>query len=111
VLTPVKNKRYTKNTCTLLNAVRHNPLISPIADRQWEARGTFNPTVIKKGNITHLLYRALGRPDALMTPAGISTIGKALSLDGERFQNRRQFIIPTEDGISTAARTRAQRLF
>lgn len=74
----------------------HNPLIAPINDKHWEARGTFNPTPIKKGNITHLLYRALGRPDALMTPAGISTIGKALSLDGEHYQNRRQFIIPEE---------------
>jgi predicted GH43/DUF377 family glycosyl hydrolase len=74
----------------------HNPLISPVNDKQWEARATFNPSPVKKGNITHLLYRALGRPDALMTPAGISTIGKALSLDGERFQNQRQFIIPTE---------------
>ncbi len=67
-----------------------------MSDKQWEARGTFNPSPIKKGNITHILYRALGRPDALMTPAGISSIGKALSLDGEHFQNRRQFIIPTE---------------
>jgi predicted GH43/DUF377 family glycosyl hydrolase len=72
----------------------HNPLISPVSDRPWEARGTFNPTVVKKGTITHLFYRALGRPDALMTPAGISTIGKALSLDGQHFQNRRQFIVP-----------------
>ena len=75
----------------------HNPIISPIADRTWEARATFNPTVIKRGNITHLLYRALGRPDALMTPSGVSTIGKALSLDDEHFQNRRQFIIPSTD--------------
>src|SRR3989344_735061 len=72
----------------------HNPLITPITDKAWEARGTFNPSPVKKGNITHVLYRALGRPDALMTPAGISTIGKALSLDGKHFQNRRQFIIP-----------------
>jgi beta-1,2-mannobiose phosphorylase / 1,2-beta-oligomannan phosphorylase len=74
----------------------HNPLIAPLNDKHWEARGTFNPTVVKKGTITHLLYRALGKPDALMTPAGISTIGKALSLDGEKFQNRRQFIVPDE---------------
>jgi len=74
----------------------HNPLISPVNDKQWESRATFNPSPIKKGTITHLLYRALGRPDALMTPAGISTIGKALSLDGEHFQNQRQFIIPEE---------------
>ena len=75
---------------------KHNPLIAPLNDKHWEARGTFNPSPIVKGNITHLLYRAQGRPDALMTPAGVSTIGKALSLDGEHYQNRRQFIIPTE---------------
>ena len=74
----------------------HNPLIAPIADKHWEARATFNPAPVKVGNITHLLYRALGRPDVLMTPAGVSTIGKALSLDGRHFQNRRQFIIPEE---------------
>ncbi|HYF13164.1 MAG TPA: hypothetical protein VD928_02625 [Candidatus Paceibacterota bacterium] len=75
---------------------QHNPLIAPIADRHWESRATFNPSPVKKGHITHVLYRALGRPDALMTPTGVSTIGKALSLDGEKFQNRRQFIIPEE---------------
>lgn len=74
----------------------HNPILAPLADRHWEARGTFNPSPVKVGAITHVLYRALGRPDALMTPAGLSTIGKALSLDGKHFQNRRQFIIPEE---------------
>lgn len=76
----------------------HNPLIAPITDKTWEARATFNPcpVVSPNGKITHLLYRALGRPDALMTPAGISTIGKAISLDGKHFQSRRQLIIPEE---------------
>ncbi|MBX4191917.1 hypothetical protein KW798_00290 [Candidatus Parcubacteria bacterium] len=74
----------------------HNPLLAPLGDKQWESRGTFNPAPVMKGNVTHLLYRALGRPDALMTPAGISTIGKAISIDGNHFQNRRQFIIPEE---------------
>jgi predicted GH43/DUF377 family glycosyl hydrolase len=75
---------------------KHNPLIAPLNDRPWEAQGTYNPSAIKKGNITHVLYRAQGRPDALMTPAGISSIGKALSLDDAHFQSRRQFIIPEE---------------
>ena len=73
-----------------------NPLLSPITDRQWESRAVFNGCPIKVGNITHMVYRALGRPDALMAPGGLSTIGKALSLDGEHFQNRRQLIAPTE---------------
>jgi len=75
----------------------HNPLIAPQNEKHWEAQGTFNPTPIRQGNLTHVLYRALGRPDALMTPAGISTIGKALTVDGHHFQNRRQFIVPTEE--------------
>ncbi|MSR70685.1 hypothetical protein EXS62_01460 [Candidatus Kaiserbacteria bacterium] len=75
---------------------QNNPLIAPQSDKHWEARGTYNPSPIKKGTVTHLFYRAQGRPDALMTPAGISSIGKALSLDGEHYQNRRQFIIPEE---------------
>ncbi len=74
-----------------------NPLIAPINDRHWEAQGTFNPCPVMKGTMTHLLYRAQGRPDALMSPVGISTIGKALSFDGETFQNRRQFITPQEE--------------
>ena len=67
-----------------------------MSDKHWEARGTFNPSPIQKGAITHLLYRAQGRPDALMTPSGISTIGKAISLDGDHYQNRSQFIVPEE---------------
>lgn len=73
-----------------------NPLVAPIADKAWESRASFNPCPVRVGTMTYLLYRALGRPDVLMTPAGVSTIGKAISLDGETFQNRRQFIIPSE---------------
>jgi len=80
----------------VLRRSSHNPIIAPIADKPWEAQATFNPSPVKRGNITHLFYRALGRPDTLMTPAGLSTIGHALSIDGKHFQNRRQFIIPEE---------------
>src|SRR5665647_572342 len=75
----------------------HNPLIAPTNDKQWESRGTFNPSPVKVGKLTHLLYRALSRPDPLMSPGGTSTIGKALTIDGTHFQNRRQFITPTEE--------------
>lgn len=81
----------------VLRRSSHNPFISPIADKHWEARATFNPSPVKRGNITHVLYRALGRPDTLMTPAGLSTIGHAISLDGKHFQNRRQLIAPEEE--------------
>ncbi|HUD02467.1 MAG TPA: hypothetical protein VMR46_00400 [Candidatus Paceibacterota bacterium] len=75
----------------------HNPLISPANDKQWESRGTFNPSPIQAGKMTHLLYRAQSRPDALIAPGGLSTIGKAFTIDGVHFQNRRQFIVPTEE--------------
>ena len=74
----------------------NNPIISPIADKQWEANGTFNGCPVQVGKFTHLVYRAQGRPDALLAPSGISTIAKAVSLDGQRFQNRRQLIVPQE---------------
>ena len=73
-----------------------NPLLAPITERAWEARGSFNGCPIKRGNVTHVLYRALGRPDALMSPGGLSTIGVATTLDGKNFQNRRQLIAPKE---------------
>ena len=74
----------------------NNPLVAPSGLRPWEARGAFNGCPVKQGNVTHLLYRALGRPDQLMAPGGISTIGAATSLDGETFQFRRQLITPSE---------------
>lgn len=74
----------------------HNPLIAPLNDKQWESRATFNPSPIKKGGVTHVLYRALGRPDALQAPGGVSTIGKAFTIDGKHFQDRKPFIVPSE---------------
>jgi predicted GH43/DUF377 family glycosyl hydrolase len=74
-----------------------NPLIVPTNDKPWEAQGTFNPSPVKIGNATHILYRALSHPDVLMIPGGLSTIGKAVSVDGGKFQNRKQFIVPEHD--------------
>lgn len=74
----------------------HNPLLAPIANKQWESRAAFNPTVVKKGTVTHLFYRALSRPDALLSPGGVSTIGQSMSADGEHFNNRQPFVVPKE---------------
>ncbi len=75
----------------------NNPLVAPSAGKQWEARGTFNGCPVKHGEKIYLLYRALGAPDALMVPGGLSTIGRAYSTDGEHFRDRRQFITPEEE--------------
>ncbi len=72
----------------------HNPIIVPSGNRPWEARGAFNGSPVMRGKEIHLLYRALGNPDALMTPSGISTIGSAVSIDGNNFSSRRQLIAP-----------------
>jgi beta-1,2-mannobiose phosphorylase / 1,2-beta-oligomannan phosphorylase len=74
-----------------------NPIVAPVSGRPWETLGAFNGCPVKKGDEIHLLYRAIGNPDALMTPAGISTIGDALSTDGEHFPSRRQFIVPEHE--------------
>ncbi len=67
--------------------LRHsnNPIISPLAHREWETEGTFNPGAIKdsKGWV-HLFYRALGRD-------GISRIGHSKSPDGKWFPNRSMY--------------------
>jgi predicted GH43/DUF377 family glycosyl hydrolase len=75
----------------------HNPFIAPANDRQWESRGAFNPSPVRVGKFTYVLYRAQSRPDALLAPGGISTIGKALTIDDRHFQNRQQFIVPSEE--------------
>lgn len=74
----------------------NNPLISP-TEEPWEAQGAFNGCPIKIGKITHILYRALSKPDVLMAPMGLSTIGHATSVDGNTFENHTQLITPKEE--------------
>ena len=74
----------------------HNPILAPLHDKQWESHAVFNPSPVKKGNATYILYRALSNPDALTAPAGVSTIGRAVTTDHKHFEDRRQFIVPSE---------------
>lgn len=79
----------------ILKRDQNNPLIAPRHDHAWEYVAAFNPSPVLKNDETHLFYRAMSRPDVLASPyAGRSSIGKAISLDGEHFQQRRQVIIP-----------------
>jgi len=73
-----KKKRQT------YDLTRHtaNPVISPLAHRDWEAEGTFNPGAVEDDDgKVHLFYRAIGRD-------GISRVGHVSSEDGRRFTNR-----------------------
>lgn len=75
--------------------ISENPIISPIRDSLWEAEATFNPTVVKHGDMFHLLYRAQSLPHSFAnTKISLSTIGYTHSGDGIHFRDRRQFINP-----------------
>lgn len=61
--------------------VPNNPVLAPISDHAWEARGVFNPGAIREGGKTHILYRALSNNDA-------SVLGYAASRDGVSIDER-----------------------
>ncbi len=74
-----------------------NPILSPRREYPWEALAAFNPSVLKHGDETLMYYRAIGNPDALVSPhAGQSSIGLARSEDGVHFHSRTQVVMPTE---------------
>jgi predicted GH43/DUF377 family glycosyl hydrolase len=73
-----------------------NPIIAPVRWRAWEALASFNPSAVAEGGTTHLFYRAVARPDVLLTPyAGLSTIGHATLHQGA-VGDRTQVIMPEE---------------
>src|SRR3989344_645893 len=76
---------------------RENPILVHTRDHHWEASATFNMSVVKHGRHIHGLYRAISSKDPLRTPDQISIIGLAKSIDGMHFEERKQFIEPTEE--------------
>lgn len=79
---------------------KHNPILSPRAEHEWESAGTFNWCPIGghgKSLATRVLYRAqseLKLQDSIHR--SVSSIGLAESKDGVHFDNRREFIKPEE---------------
>jgi len=74
-----------------------NPILIPNKDHYWEEFATFNLCPVKHGKTIYGLYRAISAPDALRSPHQISVIGIGKSKDGIHFEDRRQFIVPTEE--------------
>lgn len=74
-----------------------NPILVPTRDHHWEASATFNMSPVKRGRSIYGLYRAISSKDALRTLDQISTIGIAKSSDGLHFEDRKQFIKPSEE--------------
>ena len=62
----------------ILEKFEKNPVITPRSGLDWEAVGTFNPSVFQDREDLHLFYRALGSD-------GISRVGYAWSKDGLSF--------------------------
>jgi predicted GH43/DUF377 family glycosyl hydrolase len=74
-----------------------NPFLSPTRANAFEALGTFNPSVVKIEDATHLFYRAMGEPDPLRTPGrGFSTVGYTVAHQDTMFGTRSQVIAPME---------------
>ena len=68
--------------------ISNDPIVSPRGDG-WEAAGTFNPAVIRRGGHFVMLYRA-------QDTAGTSRLGYAESTDGIHFTRRNQPVLAPE---------------
>lgn len=79
---------------------KHNPILSPRADHDWESAGTFNwcPVGDQTGRARSVLYRAQS-PNHLEDGIhrSVSMIGLAEAKDGIHFETRRQFIKPEHE--------------
>ncbi len=75
----------------------HNPVLMPAGDRYWESFATFNLCPVRHGRIIYGLYRAVSAPDLMQTPKQRSVIGVGKSKDGIHFEDRKPFIIPSEE--------------
>lgn len=58
-----------------------NPIIEPRPGINWEVGGAFNPGAVKKGDVVHILYRAVNENK-------ISSLGHATTMDGEAIVER-----------------------
>lgn len=76
----------------------NNPLLSPRPSSCWEGEASFNGCPIKHEGATYLFYRALS-PQIHYDNVDmkLSIIGKAVSRDGVKFEERQQFITPEHD--------------
>ena len=76
---------------------RHNPILVPSNEHHWEGFATFNPSAVKRGRTTYMVYRAISTHDSLVNPSQRSVIGMAESLDNKHFGKHTPFIVPEEE--------------
>ncbi len=76
---------------------KHNPIVKPNLEHDWESYSTFNGCPIVKGRDTVLLYRAQTMPQKFeSTTFSMSTIGKAVEQASGKWNVQGQFITPVE---------------
>lgn len=75
----------------------NNPLLVPQSKHPWQSKAVYNGCPIRtpEGEI-HLLYRAHAPSDIPGRNFDVSSIGHAVSYDGEHFEKQEQFIAPQE---------------
>lgn len=75
-----------------------NPILKPDPNLLWEARASFNPSIVAEEDYYHVLYRAISSAiDHEGQALELSTIGHALSGDGLWMVQKRQLITPEHD--------------
>src|SRR3989344_7913741 len=68
---------------------KYNPILKPNPVNSWEESKLYNPAVIYENGLYHLFYRAMGK-------SWISSIGYAVSEDGESFTSFSKPILKAE---------------
>lgn len=71
---------------TIFKKFEGNPIISPRAEYDWEAKAVFNPAAFYENGRVHIIYRAMSEDNT-------SALGYALSLDGLNINERLTFPI------------------
>lgn len=75
-----------------------NPILVPNSGNKWEAKASFNPSLIEKDGVIHVFYRAVSETKELNgVKAEFSSIGHAVSRDGIHFKNHHELITPDMD--------------
>lgn len=76
----------------------HNPILMPSELNSWEMEATFNGCPIKEKNGINLFYRAISPLQTIgKNKLNVSSIGRAFSEDGLRYEKREQLIKPEMD--------------
>ena len=74
----------------MIKRLDQNPILVPDKQNKWEARGSFNPSVIKFSGGYKMVYRAV-------SDEGRSIVAVAESRDGLDWENRKELVVPSEE--------------